>query len=82
VKSRTLITHDELLAWMNTELDKADDCEGSSIDVIKPLRDLDEEGCNWSKDLSIRLGDGASLEDCLFHLRRIITAARKRFNLS
>lgn len=80
--SRTLVTSDELLAWLNTELRKADDCETSSFDSIQPLRQPDEKGSNWSEDVSIRWGPDVSIEDCSYHVRRIIAEARKRFNLA
>ena len=48
--SKTLLTRDELAAWLTAELRKVEGFENCSISQIMRLRDPDEDGCNWSTD--------------------------------
>lgn len=45
---RQILKIDELLARMNSELSRFDTCVECRFKTVVPLRELDEEGCNWS----------------------------------
>jgi hypothetical protein len=78
--SRKLLSPEELRAWMNTELRKFEDCEGCRFGGVTPLREPDETGCNWSDSIYINTG-GVPPEIYRPAVQRIITEARKQFNL-
>jgi hypothetical protein len=45
---RQILKIEELLVIMNSELSRFDTCVECRFKSIVPLKDADEEGCNWS----------------------------------
>lgn len=79
--SKTLLTLNELSAWLTTELQKSPDAGDSEITVQYALRDPDEEGCNWSDTVVLRVGHGASHEYLQPFVQQLVGVARKKFNV-
>lgn len=78
--ARTLVTPEELAAWMTAELRKVEGCEECSVGAANRLQQPDAEGCNWSDSLVVRSG-GLAHEYFRPHLNRIVAQARAQFNL-
>ena len=76
-----LVTQSELSAILTAELQKIEDCAGSVITVKYRLQEPDDEGCNWSDDVSIRVGPKASSSYVIPHVEGIVRRARARYNL-
>ena len=81
VDQRELVTLDELSARLTSELQEIEDCEGSEITVKYRLREPDADGCNWSEDVSIRVGPNATAEYLTPYVDSIVTRARAIFNV-
>lgn len=79
--SRTLLTLNELSAWLTTELQKIPDAGGSEITVQYALREPDADGCNWSDTVVLRVGQTASHEYLRPYVRQLVGVARKKFNV-
>lgn len=78
--SRELLTFAELSGWLTAELQKAEDAAGSSIAVQYVLQEPDQDGCNWSDSVNLRVGPSASKEALAPYVARLIHDARARFN--
>jgi hypothetical protein len=77
---REFKTRAEISAWLNQELHKHKGCEETHATVQYELREPDEDGCNWSRDLIINYGrDDRVLVNQ--HLRPLFEEARRRFNV-
>jgi hypothetical protein len=77
---REFKTRGEISAWLNQELHKHKGCEETRVTVQYQLREPDEYGCNWSRDLIINYGrdDNVLVNQ---HLRPLFEEARRRFNV-
>ena len=53
MRSKTLVTKQELAAWMTAELRKSEGCEECEIYEPFELVEADEKGCNWSPASSV-----------------------------
>lgn len=80
-RQKTFLTLKELSAWLTTELQKIPDAGDSEITVQYALRDSDEDGCNWSDTVVLRVGHAASAEYLQPYVQQLVGIARKRFNL-
>lgn len=77
---RTIITKEELQAWLTVEIRKFDGCEECSFGGIAPLSEADESGCNWSDSVVIR-GTGVPPEIFMRAKAKIMLTARSKFNI-
>jgi hypothetical protein len=78
---RAIITADELKAHLTVELQKIQDLERCSVDGIMPLQSPDENGCNWSDNVTVRSGREVPVDFFIPDVRRIVADAQRRFNL-
>lgn len=78
--SREIITREGLAAYMTDELRKIEGCENCSIGQVNILQHPDEDGCNWSDNLTINI-TGCSLNDIRSSIDKIMANARSRFNI-
>ena len=78
---RELKTREEISEWLNRELRKHPDCQGTRVSVQYELREPDADDCNWSRDLIINYGGDDSVL-VHQHLRPLFEEARRRFNVS
>jgi hypothetical protein len=77
---RKLVSQDELLKVMNSELAKHDQCTDCHFTSILALREVDEDGCNWSSMVNLRCS-GVPSDICWPIANRISAKAREKFNL-
>ena len=77
---RKVVTNEVLQAWLTAEIQKFEGCEECSFGGIKPLREADESGCNWSSDIVLRM-TGVPQEIYIPAVSKIMREARKRFNI-
>lgn len=75
--TRTLITKNELKDWLTAEIQKEEDCETCEFRGVIGLQEPDEDGCNWSDTLYINQS-GVPYDV----VRKIVVAARQKFNIS
>lgn len=78
--NRSIVTAQELTNWMTNELRKQEDCQQCEIKGIVPLQLPDQDGCNWSESVTLNNG-GLPTEIVKPHALRIISEARRRFNI-
>jgi hypothetical protein len=76
---RTLVSQEELLKWMNSQLAQYDECTNCRFTSVLQLKGEDEEGCNWS-GCNLRCS-GVPTRVCQPIAERIIAQAREIFNL-
>jgi hypothetical protein len=77
---RMLVSEQELLRILNEELKKVEDSEGYRFgNGVLRLTDTDEDGCNWST-VYLR-GSGVPVELMAATAARIVTEARKKYNI-
>lgn len=77
---REFKTRADISAWLNQELHKHNGCEEARASVQYELREPDEDGCNWSRDLIVNYGRNDSML-VNQHLRPLFEEARRRFNI-
>ncbi len=78
--SRILVTEKELIEILNKELHKTEDPEYYRFDDgVLRLKDVDQNGCNWS-EVAVR-ASGVSVAPVLPLADRIIFEAKKKYNL-
>jgi len=77
--SRILVTEKELIAILNDELHKKENPQDYNFENIIRLKDMDNNGCNWT-EVFIR-ASGVSVEPVLPLADKIIFEAKKKFNL-
>ena len=78
--TRSLLSREELESWLTAELRKFETCENCEVMAVMPLREPDEDGCNWSKTLTIRAtGVPQDILNCAFS--NVMAKARSKFNL-
>ena len=78
--TRVLVSDEELGNLLTAQLRKQLDCKDVLVIGITKLCQPDEEGCNWSDQLTVRSG-GVSDDYFLSNLQKIVQQARLRFNL-
>lgn len=78
---RKLLSLTQLSEWMTSELQKNEDCDGSTVRVQYKLQKPDADGCNWSDSVVFSPGPKASKETPTGLVGDIVRAARIRFNV-
>lgn len=82
-RTRALVTADQLDRYVTGELHKLDGFDAVTVSVGYRLREVDDNGRNWTGDLVPCFGRGApSVDTVAAALRPIARAARARYNLS
>lgn len=77
---RTIVTKEELQAWLIAEIRKCEGCEECSFGGITPLLEVDESGCNWSSSVVLREA-GVPPEIYRPAAAKIMAEARSKFNI-
>lgn len=80
-RQRELLTKQELSNRLSSELQEVEDAEGSEIRVQYLLGEPDEDGCNWSDSIVLRLGPKATKEGLAPSVARIVAQARMKYNI-
>jgi hypothetical protein len=78
--TRTSVSEDELLKWLNSRLGENEDLKDCQFSSILLLAEEDKYGCNWSH-ARLRCS-GVSVEVCKLEAMRIVAEAKKRFNVT
>lgn len=78
---RTLLTLQELSAWMTEQLQKFEDCEGTTVTVQYRYQSPDAHGVNWSDSVFFSPGPNASKDIVLRHVGNLVREAREKFNI-
>ena len=76
---RQIVTEEELLDWLNTELRKREECDDCRFTSVMRLRDTDPDGCNWSSP-NLRCS-GRPVEPCNVVANEIAAQAHGLVNL-
>ena len=79
--NRELLSLTQLSEWMTSELQKNEDCEGSTVRVQYKLQKPDADGCNWSDSVVFSPGPKVSKETLTGLVGDIVRAARVNFNV-
>ena len=77
--ARKEVTEQELIAIINNELAKREECTGCRVRGIMALQQPDGDGCNWSEPIVSCSGVPASV--CLATANQLVAQTRARFNL-
>lgn len=77
----SVVTKEELQAWLTTEIRKIEGCEECSFGGIAQLREPDEFGCNWSDSIVLR-ATGVSPDIYRPAVANIMVEARSKFNIA
>jgi len=77
--TRKPVPEHDLRKWLDTRIQKHDECADCRFGGIIPLRGTDDSGCNWSAPLLRCSGQPA--ENCLPIAIRVLAEAREKFNL-
>jgi hypothetical protein len=78
---RTLVTLEELSAWITERIQAVEDCEGTTVTVQYRLKKPDKSGCNWSENVVFNVGPKASKQTVLTHVGKLVREAREKFNI-
>ncbi|MFC1524347.1 hypothetical protein ACFL6N_06110 [Thermodesulfobacteriota bacterium] len=78
--TRKIISEKELVSWINSQFKNTENCKNISISGINRLQEQDENGCNWSSNVTLKLG-GDSQDICERMINKIIKEAYLEFNL-
>ena len=78
--NRRIVSEEELVGILNTELSKYDECKKCNFDFINKLEEPNMSGSNWYS-ANMRCGGGTSAL-CRQVAERIISEARKRMNIA
>lgn len=79
--ARKIITREELNKTLTEELASCEGCEGTKVAVLYDLAEPDDTGCNWSADVSLRLGNEVDKEHASLLAAAIVQKNRLLFNL-
>jgi hypothetical protein len=77
--NRTLVSQEELLNWMNSQIAKYEECTNCRFTSVLQLREEDEDRCNWSS-FNLRCS-GVPAHVCQPIAEQIAIQAREMFNL-
>lgn len=78
---RKLISREDLNKILTEELQSHEGCEGTKVIVFYDLAEPDDKGCNWSADVTLRLGNGVDKEHASLLAAAIVEKNRLLFNL-
>ena len=76
---RTLVSPEDLLKWLNSQLSNFEECTNCHFNPVQELREENEQGCNWS--LPWLICSGVSTRVCQPIANRIVAQARGKFNV-
>ena len=79
--TRKIVSREGLNKILTEELASCEACGGTRVTVLYDLAEPDEIGCNWSADVSLRLGDGVDKEHASLLAAAIVQKNRLLFNL-
>lgn len=75
---RELVSQNDLLKWMNSQLALHDECTNCRFKSVQGHEE-DHEGCNWSPHV-LRCS-GVPTEVCTPIANQVVAQARSKFNL-
>ena len=78
---KEIVTLLELSAYLSAELQKMEDAAGSEIMVRYTFNEPDDEGCNWSDDVLLQVGQNTTKEALAPRAAQLVRNARKRFEV-
>jgi len=76
---RKLFTESELIAFLNAEIFKFDECKNCKFTSITRLDEEDADGCNWSSANLRCSGQPATV--CASSADKVVSLARGKFNV-
>ncbi len=77
--TRQFVDEESLREYLNTEIQRHEECAPCQIHGIVRLRGTDESGCNWSH--AYLRSSGQPSEVCLPIAQRVVAEAMEKFNL-
>jgi hypothetical protein len=77
--SRTIVSQEELINWMNSKLSEHKDCATCRFSTVTRLSEPDAEGCNWSP--SWLQCNGKPVAECRPIANQVAAEAKKLFNI-
>ena len=77
--SRTIVSQEALLEWMNSRLREHKECACCHYSTVTRLAEPDADGCNWSP--SWLQCNGKPVAECKPVANQIAEEAKKLFNL-
>lgn len=78
---RKLMSKFEVNEILTSRLRAFDDCADCSVAVRYTYPEPDEQGCNWSPDVTIRMGAKASEETVTNIVSKLVEDLRKEVNI-
>ena len=76
---RILVSQEDLLDWMNSQLGKYEECTNCRFTSVLQLKEKDEYGCNWSPhNLTC---SGVPAEVCQPIAQKVVAKAMVKFNV-
>jgi len=78
---RKLMSQSELSELLTNRLRSFDDCADCSASVRYAYAEPDEQGCNWSPDVTIHLGANASKETVSGIVSKLVQELRTEVNI-
>lgn len=78
--AREIVSEEDLLVWLNAELQKHDVCGQCRFTSVMRLRGTDAVGCNWSSP-NLRCS-GRPAAFCQPIANELVAQAQARFNLT
>ncbi len=79
---REIISEEALIAYLEGEFHKFQECNHYRVTSIARLQTPDSEGCNWSPRITTEAGSRNLRDPCVEISERIVAEARNRFNLA
>jgi hypothetical protein len=79
---RKAVPMDVLAKWLTDEVRKIEGCEDCLVSGVYRLRDLDEDGCNWSMVGGYMRATGVPRQILNPAMADVIARARQRFELA
>jgi hypothetical protein len=76
---RESVSQEELLAWINSEFSRHEECNACGVTSVMRLKGEDEDGCNWS-GVNLRCS-GVPADVCLPVANHVIAQAKMKFNV-
>jgi hypothetical protein len=80
--NRKLVSQAELSEILTSRLRAFEDCADCSASVRYTYPEPDGQGCNWSPDVTIRLGANASKEIVAGIVSKLVEELRTELNVS